>query len=141
VRVRAVDSFGNADTCYFNMTVMDTEPPVAICPSDTTVYISSEQDSANVKFDLTADDNCDSVVVISNPPSNSWFLVGTTSVEVIATDAAGYADTCYFNITVEQTAVPIPTLSEWGMIILSLLLLAVGTMALIRKRGLSSVST
>jgi hypothetical protein len=29
---------------------------------------------------------------------------------------------------------PVPTLSEWGMIILALLLLAVGTVAVIRRK-------
>jgi len=38
------------------------------------------------------------------------------------------------------TVVPIPTLSEWGMLILGLLLLAVGTVAVVRRRIASAVA-
>ena len=34
---------------------------------------------------------------------------------------------------------PIPTLSEWGMIVLGLLLLTVGTIALIKRRKIAAV--
>ncbi|UCE67668.1 MAG: IPTL-CTERM sorting domain-containing protein [Candidatus Zixiibacteriota bacterium] len=140
VEVAAADSSGNADTCYFNMIVTDTESPLAFCPSDTIVYVGFNQDSVSVMFEPGAEDNCDSVTVISSPPSNSWFVVGTTMVEVMASDGAGNADTCYFNVTVEQNPMPIPTLSEWGMIIFSLLLLTVGTIAIIRRRNIHTVS-
>ena len=46
------------------------------------------------------------------------------------------SDTTVLNVQMEIEQQPtIPTLNEWGMIILSLLILAVGTVALIRRRG------
>jgi F0F1-type ATP synthase assembly protein I len=34
----------------------------------------------------------------------------------------------------DQTGANVPTLSEWGMIILALLLLAIGSVAVVRRR-------
>ena len=39
-----------------------------------------------------------------------------------------------------QTNDPVPTLSEWGMLIMALLLLAIGTVAVVRKRNAATVS-
>jgi hypothetical protein len=137
----AVDSSGNADTCYFNVTVDDTESPVAICPSDTAIVLDAGQDSVTVEFNFDASDNCGLDSVSSEPLSGSWFGVGTTTVTVAAVDIYGNVDTCYFDIIVAPNSADIPTLSEWGMIILGLLLLAVGTVAIIRKRQTSALSS
>jgi hypothetical protein len=80
--------------------VNDTEPPTAICPADTIVGIDSSQAGTYVAFSLDALDNCPGVTVQSNPASGTWFVLDTTIVEVIATDIAGLADTCYFNVVV-----------------------------------------
>jgi hypothetical protein len=107
VTVIAVDASGNADTCYFSVTVSDAEPPVAQCPGDITVGNDPGQCSAAVSFSVDATDNCSGVSVSANPPSGSVFPIGTTPVEVIATDVAGNADTCHFNVTVNDTESPV----------------------------------
>ncbi|MCP4566428.1 MAG: HYR domain-containing protein, partial [FCB group bacterium] len=109
VEVIATDGSGNADTCYFNVTVNDTEDPVATCPSDITVGNDAGQCGATVTFTPTATDNCSGVTVTSNPASGTMFALGTTQVEVIATDGSGNADTCYFNVTVNDTEDPVAT--------------------------------
>jgi hypothetical protein len=102
VEVIATDASGNADTCHFNATVNDTEPPVAECPDDITQGVDTGECTAVVSFSIDAADNCLGVSVSSSPTSGSTFPVGTTPVEVIATDAAGNADTCYFDVTVNN---------------------------------------
>lgn len=130
----AVDSSGNADTCYFNVTVNDTEPPLALCPGDTAIVLADGEDSVTVDFTIDAADNCGVDTVRADPPSGSWFGIGTTTVTVTAVDIYGNVDSCYFDITVYPFNANIPTLSEWGMLILALLLLAMGTVSIIRKR-------
>jgi hypothetical protein len=138
VNVNATDGF-NSDSCFFLVYVYDTEPPFAICPPDTTIILDPGQDSIIVEFSAGATDNCGVDTVWADPPSGSWFLIGTSSVAVIAVDIYDNADTCYFDITVAPNAADIPTLSEWGMIILGLLLLALGTVAIIRRRQAAAV--
>lgn len=45
------------------------------------------------------------VTQIAGPASGDFFPVGTTEVVYVATDAIGNADTCSFNVTVEECAV------------------------------------
>jgi hypothetical protein len=105
--VAVTDENGCANTCYFTLTVDDAEPPVAQCPGDITRDNDPGQCSAVVSFTIDATDNCPGVSVSSNPTSGSIFPVGITPVEVIATDASGNADTCYFNVTVNDTEPPV----------------------------------
>jgi hypothetical protein len=41
-------------------------------------------------------------VVVSDPPPGSFFPLGTTIVECVATDGAGLADTCHFSVMVME---------------------------------------
>ena len=107
VRVVAVDAVTLADTCYFNVTVNDVEPPVAVCPQNISVGNSPGQCSAVVSFTVTATDNCPGVTVQATPPSGSQFPIGTTQVRVVAFDAVTLADTCYFNVTVNDVERPV----------------------------------
>ncbi|MGB2989686.1 MAG: HYR domain-containing protein, partial [Candidatus Zixiibacteriota bacterium] len=100
VEVIATDASGNADTCYFDVTVNDTEPPAAQCPGDITVAVDPGECTAAVSFSIDAADNCPGVTVAADPPSGSTFSLGLTTVKVIAVDAAGNADTCHFDVTV-----------------------------------------
>lgn len=105
----ALDDAGNTDTCTFNVTVIDTEPPVAQCPGDITQVNDPGQCDAVVSFAATATDNCPGVTIVCVPPSGTTFPVGATSVVCIATDAAGNADTCSFTVTVNETEPPVAT--------------------------------
>ena len=103
----AVDRAHNSDICTLNVTVNDTEAPVAGCPNDITVGNDPGQCGAVVSFDALGSDNCSGVTVTVTPPSGSQFSIGTTPVQVIATDAVGHADTCQFNVVVNDTAKPV----------------------------------
>ena len=100
VTVIARDAAGNADTCAIPITVRDTQPPVVTCPSDTTVLTDSLLYTAAVNFNVSALDNCSDVQVTANPPSGSALPIGDNTIEVIAADISGNADTCSFTVTV-----------------------------------------
>ncbi len=102
----AVDRAPNCDVCTLRVTVNDTEAPVTGCPDDLTVGNDPGQCGAVVNFDVSHSDNCPGVTLTVTPPSGSQFGIGTTPVQVIATDAAGYADTCQFNVVVNDTTKP-----------------------------------
>jgi len=100
VEVIATDISDFADTTYFSITVNDIEKPSVICPDDITVQKDIGIEGAVVDFDVVATDNCSSPIVVATHPSGSEFPIGITLVELVATDDALNADTCYFNVTV-----------------------------------------
>ncbi len=106
VAVIGADVSGIADTCWFNVFVQDTQPPVITCPADTVVANDSGQCGAVVTYQVIAGDNCPDVTVLTDPPSGSWFDIGVTEVIAIATDAAGGADTAVFTVTVSDEEPP-----------------------------------
>lgn len=85
------------------ITVADITPPTIICPTDITVVENPPASgSATVAFAAPAtSDNCDaSPLVTCEPPSDSTFPVGKTSVVCTATDASGNTSTCAFAVQV-----------------------------------------
>ena len=105
----ATDSSGNADTCTFTITITDTEAPViAGCPTSQTVPSDSGLCGAVVTWTApTASDNCGLVSFTSTDSSGTTFPVGTTTVTYLAVDSAGNADTCSFDITVNDAEAPV----------------------------------
>jgi hypothetical protein len=100
VTVVATDLAGNADTCYFSVTVNDLEGPTAECPGDINVDNDPGQQGAVVNFVSTASDNCPGATVTCTPASGSFFPIGDTPVQCIALDASANADSCGFTVTV-----------------------------------------
>jgi hypothetical protein len=104
----ATDADGNISQCSFNVTVgVDSIAPVIVCPADITLECTGN-DGATYVFAATATDNCDPApVVVSVPPSGSFFPLGTTTVTSTATDAAGNSAVCTFLVTVVDTQPPV----------------------------------
>ena len=88
-------------SCSFNVIVNDTEPPSVNCPGNISVAATSGA-GAVVNFTPTASDNCSVSSINASPPSGSLFPLGTTTVNVTATDSAGIQDTCSFTVTVVE---------------------------------------
>jgi hypothetical protein len=103
----AADNAGLTDTCSFDVTVVDTEPPWIFCPEDLVFPADSGQCGADVTYEVTAADNCAGVNITCDPPSGSFFNSGITPVSCIAVDNSGNADTGNFNITVVDTEPPV----------------------------------
>ncbi len=85
----------------------DNTAPTASCPADITVNNDPGLCSAVVIFAATATDNCDSDVAITySQNSSTAFNVGTTTVNVTATDDSGRTDNCSFDVTVNDKEAP-----------------------------------
>ncbi|MGD1848490.1 MAG: HYR domain-containing protein, partial [Salibacteraceae bacterium] len=105
----ATDSAGNADTCSFTVTVTDTSAPAITCPPSVVTINDAGLCSAVVSYAApTAIDNCPGVVVtqIAGLASGAVFPVGTTTNTYVATDSNGNADTCSFDVTVNDAEAP-----------------------------------
>ncbi len=84
----------------------DDMAPVLTCAEDITVECAGSAGTV-VDYDVSAVDLCDpGPVVVAVPPSGSAFPHGTTSVTVTATDAAGNASRCSFDVIVVDTIAP-----------------------------------
>jgi hypothetical protein len=81
--------------------VVDSEAPSIRMPGDLEVPNDRGQGGAVVTYEVTATDNSGAPVQVeSHPPSGSFFPLGTTPVDVTATDAAGNRAQGRFNVTV-----------------------------------------
>jgi len=111
IGVTVTDSSGNSDSCTFTLTVADSTAPVITCPGDSLIVSDSGQCGALVNYTAPfATDNCTSVNTIVQTEglaSGSFFPVGVTYNEFVATDTAGNSDTCSFEITVIDTTPPL----------------------------------
>ena len=117
VTYTATDPSGNIATCNFNVTVRDLENPVISCPGNINANVDAGFCSAVVNFTVNSTDNC-SATVTSTPASGSVFPIGTTTVNSVATDAAGNSSACSFTITVSDNQSPViscpSNISEYG---------------------------
>ncbi len=100
----ARDAAGNTNACAFTITVLDTEPPQLLCPTNIITSLDTGSCFATVNFALpTATDNCGGpVAVVCSPPSGSAFAIGTNPVVCTATDTAGNSNLCVFNVIVQD---------------------------------------
>jgi hypothetical protein len=102
----------NTVTCTAEVTIVDTTPPVIVCPSDIVVECSSHCGVANADMQLTpffsgvsATDVCDDDVAITND-APACFPLGETTVTFTATDDHGNTTQCAAKVTVQDTTPP-----------------------------------
>jgi len=97
----------NVAVCEFTVTVVDNEAPIIDeCPNE--IIVSNDPGACGALVTWTmpfASDNC-GVTVTSSHNSGDFFPIGTTTVIITATDAAGNVATCEFFVTVEDTELP-----------------------------------
>lgn len=97
------DAAGNQSSCSFDVVVTDNTAPVLSCPANQTVIESpAGAGSAIVNYPAaTATDNCPGIgTIMYSQASGTSFPVGTTTVNVSVTDAAGIQSNCSFTVTV-----------------------------------------
>ncbi len=109
------DDAGNTATCAYSVTVVDaTSPEFTLCPNDTVFYVSDVDCTTPISFEAPeATDNCNVTLAQTAGPEDGDILnPGEYTVEFTATDDAGNAVTCAFNVSVTDTISPVITCPE-----------------------------
>ncbi|MCK5839960.1 MAG: HYR domain-containing protein, partial [Bacteroidales bacterium] len=107
----AVDIYGNIDSCFMVVTVVDSIPPIIICPDDIVWYTGPDSCEAFVPVPpREVIDNCGAVEAINDyngtTDASDIYVVGTTDVWWFVADIFGNADSCMMTITVIDTIPP-----------------------------------
>jgi hypothetical protein len=91
----ATDAAGNVSSCTQEVTVVDDDSPVVMCPDEITVGTNTSCFYAGSFGDLTVSDNCSdtAAITISNDAPEELPL-GTNSVTWTAIDEAGNQSSC-----------------------------------------------
>jgi len=106
IEFSATDSSGNTQTCSFNVTVADDEPPQLTCPLNQTVEIMTPDQYVLPDYfntgEATATDNCVVAITSQNPLPGTMLGEGVHIVSFTALDDAGNESTCSFQLTVDD---------------------------------------
>src|SRR5207302_3173568 len=99
ITVTATDAGGNSATCTTTFTVTDTTVPTVSCPAPTSASADAGCQAAvpNVLDGVTVSDNCSStngITLVQSPAAGTLVGLGTRSITVTSTDAAGNSATC-----------------------------------------------
>lgn len=101
----ATDASENTATVTQVITVVDNQAPVFGTLNN--IVVNAVTNGANVNYNVNAADLCGSPVTYTyNIPSGSFFLIGTTTINVTATDVAGNIATGSFNVVVVDNIPP-----------------------------------
>ncbi|MFN7325364.1 MAG: HYR domain-containing protein, partial [Chitinophagales bacterium] len=103
------DPSGNTNSCFTEVVVNDITAPTITCPADMTVDTDAGVCTAAVNYPApVTTDECSAVTVTveMGPGFGGTFSLGTTTVELKATDASGNFSTCSFDVTVEDNEDP-----------------------------------
>jgi Tol biopolymer transport system component/N-acetylneuraminic acid mutarotase len=102
----ATDDAGNSTAASFQVTVTDTTAPSLAVPADITAEATSPA-GAVVTYNVSATDIADPNPAVScDHPSGSTFVVGSTPVACVATDASGNTAARGFTVFVRDTTAP-----------------------------------
>ncbi len=105
VSITANDPAYPASTCALDVIVTDLRAPGLQCPTSLEVKPSGKAGAVVEYPPATATDkvsSAEALVLEYSHPSGSTFPVGTTTVEVKATDEAGNSETCSFSVRVAE---------------------------------------
>ncbi len=113
VTATARDATGNTSACVFDVTVVDTTPPVfLVCPDP--IERHCEAGGTVVAFDVLANDLSGAVSVTCEDqegrpvdPSGTPFGVGEHMVTCTATDGGGNSATCAFAVRIIDDEAPV----------------------------------
>ncbi|WP_164011454.1 ELWxxDGT repeat protein [Pyxidicoccus trucidator] len=107
VTVTARDAAGNAASCSFDVSVQDTTKPEVNCPASVTAEATSAEGAAVSYPSASASDTVTASPVLTySHTSGTVFPLGVTTVTATATDEAGNAASCSFEVTVRDATRP-----------------------------------
>jgi Lectin C-type domain/HYR domain len=104
VTYTATDASGNSSSCSFQITVLDSNAPLVICPGNQNINLNGSCTAVMPDYRslVAASDNCTPVnnVLINQTPAPNTLLsgAGIQVVSMTATDASGNSSICTFNL-------------------------------------------
>ncbi|MEN9797159.1 MAG: hypothetical protein RL653_855, partial [Pseudomonadota bacterium] len=102
VSASSTDARGNKTECTFKITVQDTTAPTITCPGTITRTVAMGQTSGVIQWPRpVVNDAVSAPTVTYDKSMQSEFRVGRTTVTATATDAAGNAASCKFDVLVD----------------------------------------
>ena len=113
VLTEVTDIHGNTAACSFTVVVQDNEYPVLTCPDPEPAYTTDAAEcNATLSFEALVSDNCGMAGVVysigAEPVDFPYdFPVGSTTVQVVATDIHGNTSSCAFMVVVEDDEFPL----------------------------------
>jgi hypothetical protein len=109
VTCTASDTASHNTNCTFDVTVElnDTTAPVVTCPADITKECVDGNGAPATWAEVTANDNCDGVIVATCVPGPGTFPIGDTTVTCTAIDRAQNSGSCTFHVIVRDTVPPV----------------------------------
>jgi gliding motility-associated-like protein len=101
------DVSGNTSSCSFTVTIIDTEAPGIVCPSDQNVSLSATCDYTIPDYVLMAisGDNC-GVLSVNQNIFPGTVITTTTPVTITATDIYSNVSSCTFNVIPTDNTAP-----------------------------------
>ena len=105
VSATVTDAYDGSASCTFMVTVSDTQPPKLTCPADSSVT-TLDAAGASPSFAATVTDTASAATLAYEPPQGSLLPLGSNVIQVTATDKAGNASTCSFNVEVKYDGAP-----------------------------------
>ena len=106
ITLSAFDSTGNSNSCQINVNLIDTVPPVVICPNNQSVNLSTDCEYRVEDFesDLVVYDDCGIISSVTQFPSyDSIFdFIGTDTIQFVVSDNFGNLNTCQFVIDIQN---------------------------------------
>ncbi len=107
IEYTAQDGNGNSGNCSFHLTVKDNTPPnLSPCPSDTTIFVTTNCEAVYTYKMPDATDLCSGTITPTASPSTTTFSVGTHLITISATDDGGNMSQCSFTVIAKDTASP-----------------------------------
>lgn len=103
------DSTGNQGSCQFNVTVVDTMPPVMSNCSTLVFDLASDSCDKHINWLHTFTDNCDPAPQITYLPSlDTLYPLGNHQISVHLQDSAGNVDSsCVFTLVIRDNHSPV----------------------------------
>jgi uncharacterized repeat protein (TIGR01451 family) len=97
----------NTDNNASTVTAQTSDPaPIINLPANIVQPTDPGQPTAIVTYNVTADDNCAGVTLMSDHLSGTAFPIGTTTVTITATDSTGNISTGTFTVTINDPQAP-----------------------------------
>src|SRR5205814_2518325 len=114
ITVTATDAAGNSATCTTSFTVTDNTAPTVTCPADSSASADANCQAAvpDVLGGVSVSDNCNAAGAITlsqSPAAGTLVGLGTNTITVTATDAAGNSANCTTSFAVTDNTAPTVT--------------------------------